>query len=319
MGSGPSPSRKTSSENSFAPEMTRPRRERISSWLIKDGFDQIEIPGPKIFEITGRDFSSGNILVARRFDDVLSQMKQPATVMFMFPEAPSREQKIEMREVVEDERFPLKNESGFQEGQIEGFAVVGQNRPEIHLFEQPGQVGEQAVFFARVAEKILGDDKPAVPEKTQSDEKRQGSRPPGQTGRFQVEKEGRREVEVPKSLLPAQIPQNFPADGQPVGELQFSVAGFEGIRVLEVLDGRPGFGLERNRPFRPGSAFPPGQVDQPLELFLGRETLFPPDPGPCFLDGRGRTSEPLFPLLLEAFDFLVEIHADRRPSSPMFP
>jgi hypothetical protein len=228
------------------------------------------------------DLGAGDVLGTIGGHHFAGQVEEPAAFVLVFPEMAGGEKEIEMRPVVEDVFLTLEDEARLQEGHIEGFAVVSDDRTEPALPKEFGQLLEHPLFLVGVTQEVLGHHELAVAVITQPDQKGQSARAAGQAGRLEIEEEGRAQVQAQEFLVPAEVLQRLAVDGEAVADGVAAVADLEGVAVLEILQrlSRLRLFLEYDGDLGLGCLSRPGQADELFQLVLDGGRLVPVQPAP---------------------------------------
>ncbi len=113
-------------------------------------------PRPDVLEIAERDLGARDVLGPLGLDDLLGQVEEPAAVVLVLPEAPRREQEIEVGQVPEREGRPVEGEARLEKRHVEGLAVIGDDRLETHVLEELGDLADEPALLGHLAQKELG-------------------------------------------------------------------------------------------------------------------------------------------------------------------
>jgi hypothetical protein len=238
--------------------------------VIEDRLHQRKIARSQVFKIANGDLRRGNILFPVGAENFAGQMKQPAALLLVAPEAPCGKQKIEVRKATDRQVLPAENEARLEKRKVESLPVKCDHRAKIHLGEETAEILDHLLLSRQVPEKKLSDVELVFPVKTKSDKKGNDACAPRQTGRFEVQEERGGEVPVRKLLVPAEGPEDIAFDLEAGVKSGLSVSRLEEVLIFENLDGGPWLGLGKVL-FFPGRFFVPGETDQPFEFLFSRE------------------------------------------------
>jgi hypothetical protein len=147
-----------------------------------------------------RDEVTGHVsLVPLRSEDTLLQGRKGAGVKAHSPEAARGMEEIQMRAGLQAAWLPGQDVAGFEERQVKGLAVEGDEAVE--LLQERGEARQEGTLFPRVAHEELLNVKALLLPVGNPNEKGVGTAPARKAVRFSINEKGTPEVEVTQALV----------------------------------------------------------------------------------------------------------------------
>src|SRR5580704_1772869 len=133
------------------------QRQNIERVVVEDGNQALNPLGTQVFEVDVRDHCPRNVSGSLKTQHLIFEVDQTAAVEAKLPEAARSVEQIKMRQETERRLGAIQAVARFEQGLIEGRAVIGDQH--FKIFKMMRECVEQARFFAVAAHEELADSK----------------------------------------------------------------------------------------------------------------------------------------------------------------